>query len=207
MVWLYAYALIMMKGRKPIPEVVEGVVKRNRALILPKIEKPAYQQMYAYYQGMGSNRSLSKVAQHFNKSKNYMGLLARAFNWRERITKFENTPRDPVVMAVVDKIDASRKNLVEVVHEVVDTLHELMYISKGIRDGKSNDEVRARQVQLNLALKVWGFDWKTPKDFTALVKTLKEVKDFNADDNSKNLAGLHAQQFNIDEFNLVVKDD
>ncbi len=186
---------------------VLSVVKRNRALILPKIEKPAYQQMYAYYQGMGSNRSLSKVAQHFNKSKNYMGLLARAFNWRERITKFENTPRDPVVMAVVDKIDASRKNLVEVVHEVVDTLHELMYISKGIRDGKSNDEVRARQVQLNLALKVWGFDWKTPKDFTALVKTLKEVKDFNADDNSKNLAGLHAQQFNIDEFNLVVKDD
>ncbi len=194
----------MMKGRKPIPE---GVVKRNRALILPKIEKPAYQQMYAYYQGMGSNRSLTKVAQHFNKSKNYMGLLARAFNWRERITKFENTPRDPVVMAVIDKIDESRKNLVEVVHEVVDTLHELMYISKGIRGGKFNDEVEARQIQLVQALQVWGFDWKTPKDFTALVKTLKEVKDFNADDNSKNLAGLHAQQFNIDEFNLVVKDD
>ena len=197
-----------MRGRKPNPEVVEGVVvKRGRALVLPKVEKSEYQQMYAYYQGMGSGRSLSRVAQHFNKSKNYTGLLARAFNWRERITKFENTPKDPVVMAVIDKIDASRKNLVEVVHEVVDTLHELMYISKGIRSGKFNDEVKARQAQLVQALQVWGFDWKTPKDFTSLVKTLKEVKDFNADDNSKNLAGLHAQQFNIDEFNLTIKDD
>jgi len=196
-----------MKGRKPIPEVVEGAIPRRRALILPKVEKSEYQQMYAYYQGLGSNRSLTKVAQHFNKSKNYMGLLARAFGWRDRIAKFENIPRDPVVMAVIDKIDASRKQLVEVVHEVVDTLHELMYISKGIKSGKFDDEVKVRQGQLVQALQVWGFDWKTPKDFTALVKTLKEVKDFNADDNSKNLAGLHAQQFNIDEFNLTIKDD
>jgi len=193
----------MMTGRKPNPDNKKG----SKGTTYPKVEKPEYQQMYAYYQSLGMNRSFSKVAQHFNKSKNMIGLIRRGFDWRGRITKFESTPQDVLVIASTGKIDSVRHNIIEVVHEITDTLHELMYISKGIRDGKFDDEIQERQRRLVQALGIWGFEWKGPKDLSSLIKTLKEVKDFNAADHSKSLAGLHAQQFNIDEFNLVVKDD
>lgn len=192
-----------MVGRKPLPD--GG--KRGRNKLLPTIEKSEYQQMYAYYEGLGGNRTLQKVAQHFAKSHAHIAVLSRAFDWRGRIARADSLPKDPVIIEVKNKIDESRKNLVAVVHEVVDTLHELMYISKAIKGGKETDELKQRETQLQKALSVWGFEWKNPKDFASLVRTLREIKDFNVGDNAKSLAGLQAQQFNIDEFNLTIKDD
>ncbi len=200
-------------GRKPVSE--------GGTPNLPTIESEEYQGMYRYYESLGKTRTLQKVATQYNKSKSFIALLSRAFGWKTRIHAIESRPQDPVVADTKDQVDDVRRKLIEVVQDVTGTLHELMFISKRIKQGqgyKANPEagkssldpdLLGRANQLFDALKIWGFTWKTPSQFKQLVQTLKEITEFNeaAGGNGKAPKVGNAVQIQGDVHGLTITDD
>jgi hypothetical protein len=180
--------------------------RKNLPVYLPKIEKPEHQQMYAFYESIGDKRTLAKVGEKFNKSRAAVALIARAFHWAERIEHLKTLKyQDPLLIQNKPKLDRSRKQMISVVDEVTETLHEMAYISKDIRHNRMSPEKEARLIELQRALSIWGFDWKSPKDFRALMQTLKEIKVFNEE--SVRTAPTNATQINTEKFELHIKDD
>ena len=174
---------------------------------LPKNEKAEYQEMFRYYESLGNKRNIDKVAQQFNKSRSFIALVSRAFNWRDRINVIESQPIDPVVAETKDRVDDSRRKIVDVVHEIVDTLDELRKLSVQMRSASTTEEIEALDIKIGLlhkALWIWGFDWKKTKDLQTLITTLKEVATFNKD-MSKPAAVPGHTTVNVDK--LLIRDD
>ena len=195
----------MIAGRKPIPDEEKAPGTKN----LPKVEKQEFQEMFAFYEGLGKGRTLRKVSEQFGKSLPYISMISRAFKWRERLERMESLPIDPLVSKIKPQTDDTRTKLATIVNDVVDTLHELAFISKAIKRGQPPAEYEMRRVQLLAALGTWGFEWKSPKSFKELVDTLKEVVQFNdhGPGGGNKTTVNHPQQINVKEFKLVIKDD
>lgn len=195
----------MIAGRKPIPDEE----KAPRAKNLPKVEKQEFQEMFAFYDGLGKGRTLRKVSEQFGKSLPYISMISRAFKWRERLERMEAFPIDPLISKIKPQTEDTRVKLATIVNEVVDTLHELSFIAKSMKRGVAPDEYNARRDQLIAALQVWGFEWKSPRSLKELVDTLKEIVNFNEQGpGSGNKTTVnHPQQINVKEFKLVIKDD
>lgn len=173
---------------------------------LPKIEKPEHQQMYAFYEGLGDKRTMAQVGEKFNKSRALIALVARAFHWAERIEHLKTLKyQDPLLIQNKPKLDRSRKRMIFIVDEITETLGEMAYISKDIRHGHYTIEQETRLAELNRALAIWGFEWKSPKDFRVLMQTLKEIKVFNEETGKS--APTNATQINAEKFELHIKDD
>lgn len=66
----------------------------------PKEKKPLLQEkeihraMLGYYFALGPSRTLSKVAEHFGKTKAMIEKYSHLFSWKERIAELENRSRD-----------------------------------------------------------------------------------------------------------------
>lgn len=173
---------------------------------LPKNESEVYQQMYSYYESLGDSRSLQRVAEKFRKSRSAIALVARAFQWADRIENaHKKAAQDPLLTQNKPKIDSTRKKLISVVEEVADTLHEIGLISRAMKRGELTPEQQVRLDQLHVALSVWGFEWKSPKDFRSLMQTLREVKEF-AEEPAGKSAPTNATQINTEKFELHIKD-
>jgi hypothetical protein len=180
--------------------------KNFPSIYLPKVEKPEHQEMYAFYENLGDKRTLAKVGEKFNKSRAGIALIARAFHWAERIDHLKTLKyQDPLLIQNKTKLDRSRKQMILVVDEVTETLGEMAYISKDIRHGHMTPEKEARLAELQRALDIWGFEWKSPKDLRTLMQTLKEIKIFNEE--SGKTAPTNATQINAEKFELHIKDD
>jgi len=191
-------------ARRPRKLVSEGGTPN-----LPTIEKPDYQNMYLYYESLGSSRTLQKVATEFDKSKAFISLLSRSFGWKHRVQSVESKPSDPVVADTKDQVDDVRRKLISVVREIVDTLHELMFIAKDVKLGRTDESRATRAKQLYESLSMWGFTWKTPGQFKQLIQTLKEISDFNVATgaNSKASKVGSAIQIQGDVHGLTITDD
>lgn len=187
---------------------------------LPVIEKPEHQEMYRFYESLGKARTLQKVATQFNKSKSLIQLISRSFSWKQRIQAVETKPIDKVVADTKDQVDDVRIKLIGVVQDVTDTLHELMFISKRIKQGQGyiphaelgmsviDPQLQSRANQLFDALKIWGFTWKTPGQFKQLISTLKEISEFNSSGNGQPSTKVRsATQINADKFELHITND
>ena len=190
-----------------MPRSPEGEKKRRDYRYLPQIEKPEYLEMYNFYESLGKDRSFSKVAAQFAKSKSFIALISRSFSWKHRIAAAERKPEDQVVLETRGQVDDSRKKLVAVVNDVVDTLYELMFIAKDVKLGRFDEAREARATQLNQSLSIWGFTWKSPAQFRQLITTLKEVISFN--EASKGSVGprvVNPTQVNVEKFELNITE-
>jgi hypothetical protein len=160
-------------------------------------------EMYAYYEGLGRSRTLNKVAQHFGKSYSTMTMLSRQYGWKDRVRAADGLG-DPVREQSREPVDDARLKLVKVVNEVADTLYEIMHIAKACKAGRMTTASEEKLERLQRSLKLWGFDWKSPSAFKALVETMKQVMDFNAE--VKNRVPAKATQTNIETFELHIQD-
>jgi len=165
--------------------------------------------MFAFYDSLGNGRTLKKVSEQFGKSLPYVSIISRSFKWRERIERMESLPIDPLIHKLRPQTDDSRTKLSTVVNDVVDTLHEMAFISKSIKRGQASPEYLARLTQLQEALAVWGFEWKSPRSLKELADTLKEVINFNTPQpgSGNKTTVSNPQQINVKEFKLIIKDD
>jgi hypothetical protein len=154
--------------------------KKNVLKYVPSEEKPQHKAMFSFYSSLGKKRSISQVAKEFGLSKSFVGTLSRAFQWQERIRRSEEIADDPVIKSVEVKVTDSRKRLVDVVHDIIDTLHELFTIAAVIkRDNRvPDDKEQARIDTLQVCLRFYGFESKSPKDIRDLVSILKEIMGF-----------------------------
>src|SRR4030066_990604 len=89
----------------PTKKVIKGYV--------PAIERAEHRAMYLFYQNLGRQRSLKRVADHFGKSTAFLANLSRAFEWQNRLLAFEQEIRDPVVTDTKEKGDDSGGKLGE----------------------------------------------------------------------------------------------
>ena len=185
----------------------EGEKKRRDYRYLPQIEKPEYLEMYNFYESLGKDRSFSKVASQFSKSKSFIALISRSFSWKHRIAAAERKPDDQVVLETKGQVDDARKKLVAVVNEVVDTLYELMFISRDVKRGRHDEARQARADQLMQSLAIWGFTWKSPAQFRQLIATLKEVTSFNeAVKGNTSTRVTNPTQVNVEKFELNITE-
>jgi hypothetical protein len=155
--------------------------RKLKGAYVPKAEKAEHRAYYAFYERLGKNRSLPKVAKEFGKSLPFISTLSRAFRWQERIHQNEKEIKDPVVIGTRDKVDSSRTKLVTVVHDVTDTLYELSKLSRKIKDsneGILSSEDTKRTETLLVALRVFGIEITKPKDLRDLISVLKDIVDF-----------------------------
>ena len=182
---------------------------------VPAVERSEHRAMYLFYAGLGKDRTLAKVGKHFGKSMAFISNLSRAFNWLARIKTQEMELSDPVVVETKDKVDASRKKLVDVVYEIADTLHELTGISKKIKAGEvkvdSGGVVTGVHVDrlniLHTSLKVFGFQVDSAKGVRDLISILREVVKFNVDTGQATEAGAkRTPDVRIDKVQLLIKD-
>lgn len=196
----------MLTGRKPLPDEEKS---KQATKNLPKVEKQEFQEMFAFYDSLGHGRTLRKVSEQFGKSLPYISMISRAFKWRERLERMEQLPIDPLIAKIKPQTEDTRLKLATVVNDVVDTLHELSFISKAIKHGKPPADYEPRRDQLLAALATWGFDWKSPRSFKELVDTLKEITNFNVPPpgSGSKTNVTNPQQINVKEFKLVIKDD
>jgi hypothetical protein len=187
-------------------------VHRKNSKYVPQVEKPVHREMFAYYASLGKNRNLQKVAKQFGKSVELIAAISRAFSWQNRIKLAREQITDPLLIMIKDKVDATRKNLVSVVMEVVDTMSEMVQISRTLKeDGKMTQELADRSVVLNQAMRVFGIEITNPKDMKDLILVLKEITKFN-ESTGKETKEINPQQ-NVEQATqiniakLVIKDD
>jgi hypothetical protein len=157
--------------------------RKLRGVHFPKAETVVHRAMYAHYLKLGKTRSLSRVAKEFGKSVAFISTLSRCFRWAERIREQEQAITDPVVAGTLGPVDASRVRLVEVVNDVVETLHELMQVSKKIKASDAEFDgspEQTRAVILLKALRVFGIEIAKPKDLRDLISVLKDIVEFKA---------------------------
>lgn len=198
---------------QPVQEVHKiHAVRSQKKTYLPQIERPVHREMFAYYASLGNGRNLQKVAKQFGKSVQLIASISRAFGWQDRMKLAQQQITDPLLIMVKDKVDATRKNLVSVVMEVVDTLSEMVQVSQQIKSGGiMTQELVDRTELLNNAMKVFGIEITNPKDMKDLMLVLKEIVRFNEstgrepkEANTQNTVE-QATQINISK--LVIKDD
>lgn len=170
----------------------------------PREETDHSSEMYEYYESLGRWRTLHKVAKHFNTSYSTVSLLSSRYGWKDRALSTERL-RDVVVDESREPIDDARRKLVRVVNEVSDTLYEIMFIAKACKEGKMTLELEEKLERLRRSLSLWGFDWKSPTSFKALIETLKQVVDFNAEVRSK-VQAKAATQIRAEKFELHIRD-
>jgi hypothetical protein len=169
------------KPKTIIQDPNSKIPRKLKGAYVPKAEKPEHVAMYNYYNSLGKSRSLPRVAREFGKSLPFISVLSRAFRWSERIRDHEKKVHDPVVTATQSKVDASRVKLVAVVGDVLDTLHELVLISKKIKaseDGVLAQADLKRTETLLTALRIFGVEVSKPKDLRYLISVLKDIVDF-----------------------------
>jgi len=160
-------------------------------------------EMYEYYESLGRSRTLHKVSERFSKSSSTIALLSRQYGWKDR-ARVADGFGDPVREESRDPVDDARKKLVKVVNEIADTLYEIMFIAKACKTDKMTTASEEKLERLQRSLKLWGFEWKSPSAFKALVETMKQVMDFNIEVKGK--VPVKATQTNIEKFELHIKD-
>lgn len=176
-------------------------IKKGRRFF-PVQEPDNVREMYEYYEGLGPKRTLYKVGVHFGKSHSTIAALSRRYGWTDRARAFDKS-QDPVKVIAKDLIDKSRQKLVDIVGEITDTLHEIMFIAKACKRGVATPESDEKLRRLQKALGLWGFEWKSPRDFKVLIETLKQIIDFNEEVKSRT---TKATQINAEKFELHIKD-
>ena len=165
-------------------EALPAVPKKLKGVYVPDVEKPEHKAMFQYYVNLGKARSLPKVAKEFGKSVAFISTLSRAFGWKDRLVKAGERSIDPVVVSTKSSVDSTRKRMVEVIDDVMDTLHELTLISKKIKASQETEITDADKKRLTVlitALRVYGFEIGKPKDLRDFISTLKDVTGFNDD--------------------------
>jgi len=160
-------------------------------------------EMYDYYESLGRSRTLYKVAKHFNKSYSTITLLSRQYGWKDRVRAADGFG-DPVREESREPVDDARRKLVKVVNEVADTLYEIMFIAKACKAGRMTTASEEKLERLQRSLRLWGFDWKSPSAFKALVETMKQVMDFNVE--AKGKVPAKATQIITEKFELNIRD-
>lgn len=192
------------------PEVVEDnqavsdvTEKKKCGQYFPVEEDSHAREMYEYYEILGRGRTLHEVARHFGKSVSTIALISRQYGWKSRARTADGLI-DPVREESRGPVDDARLKLVKVVNEVADTLYQIMFIAKACKNGKMTSESEEKLERLQKSLGLWGFKWKSPSDFKALIDTLKQVMDFNAEAKSK--VPAKATQINAERFELHIKD-
>jgi len=169
----------------------------------PKQETDQNREMYEYYESLGRSRTLYKVSERFSKSSSTIALLSRQYGWKDR-ARVADGFGDPVREKSREPVDDARLKLVKVVNEVADTLYEIMFIAKACKAGKMTTIFEEKLERLQRSLKLWGFDWKSPSAFKALVETMKQVMDFNIE--AKGKVPARATQINAEKFELHISD-
>jgi hypothetical protein len=157
------------------------IPRKLKGAYVPAAEKAEHRAMYVFYEKLGKNRNLPKVAREFGKSVPFISTLSRAFRWQERIHQNEKEIKDPVVIGTKDKVDSSRTKLVTVTHDIVDTLYELSKLSRKIKDSELSElsEVDTKRSEVLLvALRIFGVEVSKPKDLRDLISVLKDIVDF-----------------------------
>ncbi len=187
--------------------------KRTKTLPrYPKYERPEYQKMYAYYQGLGPGRSLRRVAQEFHKAACTVSLISRAFEWQLRLKQNLDLINDPFSMLAKPGVEKARQDVVNLLCEVTTIFAEMTDLAKIIRlsgVGELREDQKLRKKSLINALDVFGVQIRTPKDFRDIVATLKDVMDFNKkqDVDAVTHKGNTENKVLINEMNLTIKDD
>lgn len=192
------------------------VAQSPKKVYLPQVEKDEHRAMYKYYESLGPRRTLVRVAEKFGKSVPTIAKASRAFNWKLRLA--QHLPViDRVMEQAKEDIDSSRTKLIDVVVEISDTLHELSVIAKRVRRGDVDPELIRRRELLLEALGIWGFEWKSPRDFKSLMDTLKVVSDVgNVGVKQKKEAMekkaqvpqvVNPTQINVEKFELNITDE
>ena len=178
---------------------------------VPAVETAVHRAMFQYYLNMGKDRSLTKVAKQFGKSPSFLANLSRAFQWQDRVLTFEQEIKDPVVTETRDKVDDSRRKLVDVVHDITDTLHQMMVLSKRIKNSGSepNEVDKANSRMLIAALQVFGLRIEKPSGLKALVAVLRDIVQFNVESQPSVGKDLSKGPYigNVEKMALVIKDD
>jgi hypothetical protein len=169
----------MPEPTENLPEVIKP--KKIKGGYTPAAETAVHRAMFTFYERLGKNRSLPKVAKNFGKSVPFISTLSRCFRWQERIHQHDKEIKDPVVIATQDKVDSSRTKLVTVTHDIVDTLYELSKLSRKIKDSELSELSEAdekRSTVLLVALRIFGVEVSKPKDLRDLISVLKDIVDF-----------------------------
>lgn len=175
-----------------------------------KNEKPEYLQMYTYYEKLGNKRSLRKVAKEFGRSTQHVAILSRTFGWGDRVRQADSTFVDPITTLSKPTMDNARLDIVGVVSEITIILSEMTSLAKSIRKGCSDEmcvKDKTKMKSLINALAVYGIRIRTPKDLRDMVGTLKDVMQFNKDSAPAVKAENNKTQVNVNEMNLIIKDD
>lgn len=182
---------------------------------LPKVENDEYRAMYKFYESLGPRRTFVRVAEKFEKSVGTVAKVSKSFDWKLRIR--DHLPvLDRVMEQAREDIDASRTKLIDVVVEISDTLHELATIARRVKHATGPDpELMARRDILLESLGIWGFEWKSPKDFKALMDTLKAVAEVNDVDVRRRKEAANRPvsevnnptQINCEKFELNITDE
>jgi len=185
------------------PEGSDVTETKKCGQFFPVEEADNVHEMYEYYESLGKRRTLSKVAVQFQKSHSTLAVLSGKYGWVDRAKAFDRA-QDPVQDEVRGPIDKSRKKLADVVSEITDTLHEIMFIARACKHGRMTPEQESKLVNLQKSLRLWGFEWKNPSSFKSLVETLKQITDFYKETVSK--VPAKATQTNIEKFELHIRD-
>ena len=175
----------------------------------PQIEKGQHRAMFMFYDQLGADRSLPKVAKEFGVSVTWVANLSRTFGWTNRIKRKE-LEEDPVITSTKSSVDSVRTKLVAVVFDVTDTLYELSQLSSKakLENLEQLNEVDQKKVTtLNTAMRVYGFDLDKPKALRDLLAVLKEVTHFNDKPPQTSAQPRSLTQINAPNAKLIIHDD
>jgi len=121
---------------KPVSEL--SVSYRGRR---PKQEGPRHIQAYRYYEGLGSQRSLSKVAQDCKYSISAVKAWSSAFAWQSRIRKKEKEA-DPLVLEKGNEIFEIRKALITLARLLItDALRKAAPVERSLEQAVENNKM------------------------------------------------------------------
>lgn len=198
-----------------VVDVIESVqsakpLKKYRKSHTALLEKAEYRAMYLFYESLGENRSLKKVAAEFSKSIQWINQLSQQFGWQARLQEAAKTLSDPVVAATKSQVDDVRMKLVAVVHDVTDTLFELSQLSTKARAenlSELNDRDKVKLAGLQTAMTVYGFELDKPKSLRDLLAILKEVTRFNDNKPEFPAPPRSLTQINAPGAKLIIHDD
>lgn len=166
--------------------------------------------MFVFYEQLGKDRNFDKVAKEFGKSTSFVSILSRRFQWMERVRQNDKVSTDPIVALTKPQVDKVRTQLVTVVADIADTLHELALISTRIKLDSIQSMSAADQAKvnsLNAAMSVFGVELKNPRALKDLLAVLKEVTRFNDDDGKASSGADRRTQIHAPNATLIIKDD
>jgi len=184
--------------------------KRQWIKNAPQTERQEHKNMYAFYEKLGNKRTLRRVAKEFGRSFGTVTLLSRTFRWGDRIKQTEALTKDAIVNVSKPRMDAARLDIIGVVSEITMILAGMTELSQNIRKNMKDELNYHDKVKMNTlinALSVYGIKIRNPKDLRDMVGTLKDIMDFNKGTPSAIDAPQQNTQVNVNEMNLVIRDD